>query len=92
MPKLSERKCAWCGKPTERFCRICLPCCDARDARNAMWDANPKLYVPPHKRPGHRLYEGPEKKAARKAAAAKCQATKQARKAPQEAQGLTQEG
>jgi len=89
MSKLKERKCAWCGKPRDRVCRICLPCCDARDAKNALIDEGKAPYVPPHLRPGHRLYQAPERKEARKVAAAKAQATKKARQASQEAQGLT---
>jgi len=42
---------------TDRRCRICLPCCQARDAKNNRIDAGLEAYVPPQDRPGHRFYK-----------------------------------
>lgn len=51
--------CRWkCGRRTDRRCGICIQCITARDERNRRIDAGIEAYVPPAKRPGHRLYEG----------------------------------
>ena len=42
---------------TDRHCRICLECCNARDEMNKRIDAGLEAYVPPDKRPRHRFYK-----------------------------------
>ena len=53
------KPCAWkCGRLTERRCRICLECCNARDELDKRIDAGLAKYIPPDQRPGHRFYKG----------------------------------
>ena len=53
-----QKPCIWnCGRLTDRHCRICLDCCNARDEVNKRIDAGLEAYVPPDKRPGHRFYK-----------------------------------
>ena len=89
-----EKPCRWkCGRRTDRRCGICLDCCDARDQRNKRIDAELEAYVPPSKRPEHRLYEGKPKRPVtdkQRAAIAKARAVKSGVSTVQNAQGEPQ--
>lgn len=82
--------CRWkCGRKTDRICRICLECCNERDAKNKRIDAGLEAYVPPTERPDHRFYKGGkrERTAGQKAALEKAQAIRTAQINEQNAPG-----
>ena len=54
---MAKRLCAWgCGRLTDRHCRICVQCCDQRDAYDRRVDEGSEKYVPPDKRPEYAQY------------------------------------
>jgi len=77
---MKSRKCRWCSKMTERRCMICLACIKDRDERNRRIDEGLAAYVPPSKRPGHRLFEKPKRilTEAQRAGLARARAAKKA--------------